>query len=202
MDIYKYAEETNALVNYFDFDSGRIYQVAAYNNARRFGLPTPGIGVVDGVTGEFLGYAKRMDRSSGASCEFDHAPEEEREPEEGDHPAEAIYVLESGVDNAPNHMQEWFRQNPEFRIAAVSKDSVWLAPSHAKDATADPRNWLMVGDVKFGGGAGFSGWFDLTLKLAEKKFPNFISCQHNGGNVNAKNGGFSICMFLQRIIWG
>jgi hypothetical protein len=59
LDIYELAKDPmyqNA--DYYDLHSGMIYQTAAYNRAKKFGLPTLGIGVVDGSTGELLGYAK------------------------------------------------------------------------------------------------------------------------------------------------
>jgi hypothetical protein len=58
-DIYEIAKDPlyqNA--DYYDNHTGYIYQTAAYNRAKRFGLPTPGISVIDGTTGELLGYAK------------------------------------------------------------------------------------------------------------------------------------------------
>ena len=58
MDIYEYAENCGMLADYYDQNTGLIYHVQAYNQARRFGLPTLGIGVTDLSTGEFLGYAK------------------------------------------------------------------------------------------------------------------------------------------------
>jgi hypothetical protein len=58
-DIYEIAKDPlyqNA--DYYDNHTGYIYQTAAYNRAKRFGLPTPGISVINGTTGELLGYAK------------------------------------------------------------------------------------------------------------------------------------------------
>lgn len=55
MDIYKYAEEYNYTVDYFDMHTGKIFKIteAQYH----FGK----IPVYD-ADGKFLGYAKRKDK--------------------------------------------------------------------------------------------------------------------------------------------
>ena len=56
-DIYEYAEKFD--VDYYDMHTGRTYLVQEYNRAKRFGLPTVGIRVVeDGVV---IGYACKND---------------------------------------------------------------------------------------------------------------------------------------------
>lgn len=57
-DIYEYAK--NFYADYFDPKTGYIYKVQDYNRCIKFGLPTPGIAVVDSYTGEIIGYAKKM----------------------------------------------------------------------------------------------------------------------------------------------
>lgn len=60
MDIYEYAETTNA--DYYDFSTGYIYKVQDYNKAKKLGLPTPGIEVVD-IFGNHVGYARNVNKS-------------------------------------------------------------------------------------------------------------------------------------------
>ena len=56
-DIYKYAEEYDA--DYYDMRTGYTYLVQEYNRARKFGLPTYGIRVVE--SGRVIGYARKSD---------------------------------------------------------------------------------------------------------------------------------------------
>lgn len=61
MDIYKYAKEFDA--DYYDYNTGYIYKVQNYNRCLKFGLPTPGIEVVDQF-GNTIGYAKQIEKHS------------------------------------------------------------------------------------------------------------------------------------------
>lgn len=58
MDIYAYAKEMDYMVDYLDPHSGLIYKIQDYGKALKFGLPTPGIAVVD-EDGNMLGYAQK-----------------------------------------------------------------------------------------------------------------------------------------------
>lgn len=57
-DIYELAE-TYGEADYYDIHTGYTYGIAAYNRAKRFGLPTPGI-LVYSESGECLGVARKM----------------------------------------------------------------------------------------------------------------------------------------------
>lgn len=55
-DIYSWAQQFPG-ADYFDQHTGYVYRCADYTRAIRFGLPTPGIAVVDSMTGQLIGYA-------------------------------------------------------------------------------------------------------------------------------------------------
>ena len=57
-DIYEWATKFPG-ADYFDQGTGYVYRCADYTRAIRFGLPTPGIAVVDSMTGQLIGYAAK-----------------------------------------------------------------------------------------------------------------------------------------------
>ena len=58
MDIYQYAKDIDYMADYMDPNTGYIYRIQNYGRAKKLGLPTYGIEVVDSMTGESLGYAQ------------------------------------------------------------------------------------------------------------------------------------------------
>lgn len=56
MDIFEYAKQFDA--DYYDMHTGYIYRVENYNRAKKMGLPTLGIEVVDTATGQTIGYVR------------------------------------------------------------------------------------------------------------------------------------------------
>lgn len=59
-DIYAWAEQFPDS-DYYEQSTGYIYKCGDYTRALRFGLPTPGIAVVDSFTGQPIGYAQKLD---------------------------------------------------------------------------------------------------------------------------------------------
>lgn len=57
-DIYEQAKEMNA--DFYDYRTGYTYLIQEYNRAIKFGLPTPGIRVMDS-NGNIIGVAKRKE---------------------------------------------------------------------------------------------------------------------------------------------
>ena len=57
-DIYDWAERYPGS-DYYDQSTGYIYKCGDYTRTKSFGLPTPGIAVVDSVTGQLIGYAQK-----------------------------------------------------------------------------------------------------------------------------------------------
>ena len=57
MDIYEMAKTMSA--DYMDMNTGYIYKIQEYNQAMKFGLPTPGIRVTDS-DGNTIGYARKI----------------------------------------------------------------------------------------------------------------------------------------------
>lgn len=179
MDIYAYAEQTGSIADYYDQQSGRIYHVAAYNQARRFGLPTIGIGVSDLMTGEFLGYAQRLDTVDNAE------PSTEESTDVNDE--NCTFELESGILYAPAEIQQWFEKNPAFRIAAILRDSISFAPVDSQDCS----DWITV-HGKISSNSSYR-WTELAHLVGKKSFPDYIGISVIGGNANADNGGYSVC---------
>lgn len=56
MDIFKQAEKMDA--DYYDFSTGYIFLIQEYNKAKRLGLPTEGIKVVDSLTKQVIGIVR------------------------------------------------------------------------------------------------------------------------------------------------
>lgn len=56
MDIFKQAAKMDA--DYYDFSTGHIYLIQEYNKAKRLGLPTEGIKVVDSLTKQVIGIVR------------------------------------------------------------------------------------------------------------------------------------------------
>lgn len=186
MDIYAYAE-TGVLADYYDQSTGYIYHVAAYNRARSFGLPTLGIGVTDLATGQFIGYARRVEELGQANPEKDS----ERSAEtKGD--VTNIFVLESGIYFAPEHIQKWFEKNPEFRISCVGPKGISFAPVYSEDHS----EWLTVDGIVDSNPSKF--WTALQCNKDRSKFPDFVVVRCLGGNANSSNGGYSICCWKTR----
>ena len=57
-DIYAWAEQYPCS-DYYEQSTGYIYKCGDYTRAKQFGLPTPGIAVVDSFTGQLIGYAQK-----------------------------------------------------------------------------------------------------------------------------------------------
>ena len=57
-DIYAWAEQFPCS-DFYDQSTGYIYKCGDYTRAKQFGLPTPGIAVVDSFTGQLIGYAQK-----------------------------------------------------------------------------------------------------------------------------------------------
>ena len=59
-DIYAYAESIDYNADYYEMRTGRIFKIQNYGRAIKAGLPTNGIEVVDSLTGEFIGFATKI----------------------------------------------------------------------------------------------------------------------------------------------
>lgn len=104
MDIYEQAKKFDA--DYYDQQTGYIYQIQAYNRALKFGLLTPGIGVTD-FNGNFIGYARKLSEGPAESNADEH-------PKPLRH---ITWQLECGVSNdAPNTLLQWLRVHQSFTI--------------------------------------------------------------------------------------
>lgn len=58
MDIFEYAKKFDA--DYYDPNTGYVFRVQNYNQAKRFGLPNLGIEVVD-LDGRPIGWVREED---------------------------------------------------------------------------------------------------------------------------------------------
>ena len=59
-NIYAYAESIDYSADYYEMSSGRIFKIQDYGRAIKLGLPTNGIEVVDSLTGQFIGFATKL----------------------------------------------------------------------------------------------------------------------------------------------
>lgn len=59
-DIYSYAESIDYNADYYESSSGIIFKIQDYGRAIKSGLPTHGIEVIDSLTGQFIGFATKL----------------------------------------------------------------------------------------------------------------------------------------------
>lgn len=57
MDIYEYAKSIDYGADYYDMNTGYTYLIQDYGRAIKFGLPSPGIAIMD-ESGKIIDYAQ------------------------------------------------------------------------------------------------------------------------------------------------